>query len=1063
MDIVGQGLDTVIVRDGTVYAFPGLGTDMSRAFCRVGDFRFPLAKSSSSVRTIASLNLLPGASMKDGVPFQANGQDIRIGKNIDPVWMLEGHDTAFFELQGRGEAVEAKFVVDGSDRIPLSAESPLLLEGCFAAHRATATVTLKLFTDDGDLISTESRNVSDAYPGGVTLAGYYVAKFRIPDHRKLGFFSLSLSLAPVSRPSEEAIPAYVFATKLSLRSPVKAADRGPVLVLGRENVQSAGELYEASISSESFTRSRSDLNATLNGVERVIHNFTEVNIRSQNDSWSSLELISDTPGIFTLYFDGVYAQTVHLSSHPLEVFFGPSRFDGQCHHISVRDSYGMVTHWQDYRLFPSSLTPYDALQRETNAPFPSYLSPAARFRYAALQKHLGEHSGLDPAVGSQLAHAHGILERGFDGLEDFRPLSFPRHETPEVSVVIPVHNKCAVTYYCLCALLLAWNKTTFEVIVVDDGSSDRTLDLPDLVDGVTFLRHEQGLGFVRACNAGAVAARGRYLLLLNNDTEPTCGWIDELLYVLRQDGVGLVGSKLLYPDGRLQEAGGIVWRTGNPWNYGRLANPWDPKYSYVRQVDYVSGAAIMLTSDLWRELGGFSAEFIPAYFEDTDLAFKVLAAGYKTCIAPQSLVFHFEGVSSGTDVSSGAKRFQEINRPKFKQKWSAKFRAYGEEGVTPDLEKDRGVVGRVLFIDYGVPRPDFDAGGYAAIQEMRLVQSLDYKVTLVPENLAYLGRYTEDLQRQGIEVVYAPFIRSVISFIEERGSEFDAFYITRFEIAERYVPIIRRLFPKARIIFNNADLHFLRLLRGGILPGVDKSARLEEVIRVRDRELSIMRDVDLVLSYNETEHAVILSHNFDATLVARCPWVVDTVGSVPSFQDRAGISFLGGFRHPPNGEAVSYFLDHVMPLLRRQLPGVAFHIYGSAMPDWIKRRAGEDVVAEGFIEDANQAYDRHRVFVAPLLSGAGIKGKVLGAVARGAPSVLSPIAAEGIGLRHGYDVRIASDPAEWAEAIRVLYEDQATWEKFSLRSREFVREHYSFTEGRKLMRKALEAVELYAA
>ena len=167
---------------------------------------------------------------------------------------------------------------------------------------------------------------------------------------------------------------------------------------------------------------------------------------------------------------------------------------------------------------------------------------------------------------------------------------------------------------------------------------------------------DTSLGFVRGCNKGADRARGEYVVFLNNDTEPAFKWLDELVESFALfDRVGLAGSKLLYPDGRLQEAGGIVWKNGNPWNYGRLANPFDPRFSYTRQADYLSGAAVLIPTKLWKAVGGFSDEFAPAYFEDTDLAFKVREAGYKTLLVATSIVYHFEGVTSGTDVSSGAK------------------------------------------------------------------------------------------------------------------------------------------------------------------------------------------------------------------------------------------------------------------------------------------------------------------------------------------------------------------------------------------------------------------------
>src|SRR5207302_210266 len=130
-----------------------------------------------------------------------------------------------------------------------------------------------------------------------------------------------------------------------------------------------------------------------------------------------------------------------------------------------------------------------------------------------------------------VARAHQILERGFEALTHFPPIELDAPDDPDVSVIIPVHNKFNVTYYCLAALIVAVNKASFEVIIVDDGSSDETADIAHIAAGVRVVRRESPEGFVSACNQGAAAAKGKYLVLLNNDTEPTAGWLDELLAV----------------------------------------------------------------------------------------------------------------------------------------------------------------------------------------------------------------------------------------------------------------------------------------------------------------------------------------------------------------------------------------------------------------------------------------------------------------------------------------------------------------------------------------------------
>ena len=418
-----------------------------------------------------------------------------------------------------------------------------------------------------------------------------------------------------------------------------------------------------------------------------------------------------------LYIDGELAGTVaETPDHRRwrrELMMIPDRFcDGRIHVVELRDATDTRVLARGAEVFPWTTTSWATLQEHSSPPLPFQLAPAAAHRYEALRDalerveramHAGEGNDMLAGIG-RLSALHRVLEQGFDRLPPYEPLFFPRVEEPKISVVVPVHNMFNVTYYCLTALLFATNDTSFEVVVVDDGSSDDTDQLARLAPNVTVCRNETAQGFVRACNLGVENSRGEYVVLLNNDTEPTLGWLDELIAAFdRFDAVGMAGSKLLYPDGRLQDAGGIVWGSGNPWNYGRAANPRDPRFNYARQADYLSGAALMLPRNVWDEVGGLSEEFVPAYFEDTDLAFKVRDKGYTTWFIPSSVVYHFEGLSNGTDVTetSGLKRFQEINRPKFRRKWAQAFKDYGEEGKLPDLRKDRGILGRALFIDFG--------------------------------------------------------------------------------------------------------------------------------------------------------------------------------------------------------------------------------------------------------------------------------------------------------------------------------------------------------------------------
>jgi O-antigen biosynthesis protein len=324
-----------------------------------------------------------------------------------------------------------------------------------------------------------------------------------------------------------------------------------------------------------------------------------------------------------------------------------------------------------------------------------------------------------------------------------------------------------------------------------------------------------------------------------------------------------------------------------------------------------------------------------------------------------------------------------------------------------------------------------------------------------------MGGYTEALQRMGVEVIYAPFATSMAEAVQGRAAEFDLFYIARYGVAMQIAKTIRRVRPDARIVLNIHDLHFLREMREAIAS--QSATQMDQALRTREEELSVMRLADVVISYSEVEQAIILTHNLDATKTAACPWVVEVAETCPGFDQRQDIAFLGGFGHRPNLEAVQWFVREVMPLLRKKLPGCRLLIYGSKAPGSLKALENDDVILKGYVKTTEAVYDTARVFLAPLLTGAGLKGKVIGAFARGIPTVMTPTAAEGTGARHGLEAFIATRPAEWVEAIIRLHEDETVWNGMSEACRRLARDEYSFAKGQQKMQAALQHAGIFAS
>lgn len=251
----------------------------------------------------------------------------------------------------------------------------------------------------------------------------------------------------------------------------------------------------------------------------------------------------------------------------------------------------------------------------------------------------------------------------------FSPLVFQKYKDPLVSIIIPVYNQFEYTYNCLKHIEKYTSGISYEIIIGDDCSSDMTIELDKIIQGIRVIHNQKNYQFLRNCNRISKEARGKYLVFLNNDTQVQSGWLDALVGLMEEDKmVGLAGSKLVYPNGLVQEAGGIVWRDATVLQFGNARQPGEGILNVKRETDYVSAASIIIRKELWDEMGGFDERFSPAYYEDVDLAFRVREKGYKVMYQSESEVIHFEGITERTS-NREQKRKIENNRMLFISKW----------------------------------------------------------------------------------------------------------------------------------------------------------------------------------------------------------------------------------------------------------------------------------------------------------------------------------------------------------------------------------------------------------
>mgnify|MGYP005786168177 CR=1 FL=1 len=653
------------------------------------------------------------------------------------------------------------------------------------------------------------------------------------------------------------------------------------------------------------------------------------------------------------------------------------------------------------------------------------------------------------------------IEQEEKAIEEYPILKFRQTEKPLVSIVIPVYNQFSYTYECLRSIQENTGEIDYEIIIGDDCSDDNTRYIGKVVEGIRIITNEENLRFLRNCNHAAAYARGEYILFLNNDTQVQKDWLRTLVDLIESDTkIGMVGSKLLYPDGFLQEAGGIIWKDGSGWNYGNRQNPNNSEFCYVREVDYISGAAIMIRKNLWEEIGGFDERYVPAYCEDSDLAFEVRKHGYKVMYQPKSEVIHFEGISNGTDLSAGQKQYQVENQKKFYEKWKDVLeKEQFDNGTHLFLARDRSRYKKhILVIDHYVPQYDKDAGSKTTFMYLKQMLRMGLHVTFIGDNFFQHEPYTTELQKLGILVLYGPvYAQHWKDFIQENAGVFDYYYLNRPHITIKYIDFIREN-TKGKIIYYGHDLHFLREYRQYELTGDKKDLESSEHWKRIEFDIYSKSDVIYVPGSYEQEYLSKLVHNVPVRNLPAYIYEQEKQNVNLDFDARQGLLFVGGFGHPPNESGVLWFAKEVFPKVVEKIPNIKWYIVGSKVTLAVEKLASDHIIVLGFVSDERleELYNECRVVVVPLLVGAGVKGKVVEAIYNRTPMVTTSVGAEGLSTDEGAFL-VKDGAGEMAEAIIDLYNDEEALRKMSENCRAFIRKYFAPESARAILSMDIDA------
>ncbi len=618
----------------------------------------------------------------------------------------------------------------------------------------------------------------------------------------------------------------------------------------------------------------------------------------------------------------------------------------------------------------------------------------------------------------------------------------------DVSIVIPLLNQKRSALGCLAAIVEHTSGPSYELIVVSDAPAGIAPMLMKSGEANSPTRTWRNRPFIDACNRGAVAARGEFLVFLDDDTVVTPGWLQALAETFQnRPGTGLACAKLVDRAGRLHAAASVLWRDGTRSNDGESDDGGRPSHNFMREVDDCPGTGLMVPRALFEKLGGFDSPRGPVSDEDADLALKIRHAGHKVIYQPHARIIHRGGSMSGPEPETAATSRVVVHPTAFRERRRHRLDFHPP---APQADADRNAEtravdpasrDRVLVIDHRLPFFDHDAGSLRMLEMVRALAKNGQHVTFIPGDLTGWPRYLEAVQSAGVEVIHRPYYFSVLQYLREHGREFSLVILSRLATAARFMPAVRRLAPHARIVFDTVDLHFVREERQA---RIEQDSELESAVASRKQlELQLARRADLTLVVSPIEKAI---------LEQECPGVdvriLSTIHAleqhdVPGFDGRRDIAFIGSFGHTPNADAVLYFAREIFPLVRLRLTDAAFQVIGPGAPPEVLNLASPSIRILGQVPDIRPLFDRARALVAPLRFGAGVKGKVSQSMALGVPTIVTSIAAEGMHLVHEDNAMIADDPESFADALVRVCTTRELWERVSANGRQTLREHFS--------------------
>jgi len=635
-------------------------------------------------------------------------------------------------------------------------------------------------------------------------------------------------------------------------------------------------------------------------------------------------------------------------------------------------------------------------------------------------------------------------------------LAIGNHDSPVVSIILVTRNKAHLTMLTVDSIL-EHVSTPYELMIVDNGSDDRTLALLDRLQGARVLRNAVNVGFGPACMRAADLARGEYLCFLNNDALLSPGAVEAALKNFGSGSTGAVGGKILLANSALQEAGSMVWSDGSALGYGRGDDPSLPQYSFRRPVDYCSAVFMITPASVFRQLGGFSQEFAPAYYEDTDYCMSLWQHGLRVLYEPAATILHYESASSGDN--DRATPMMAAHQSKFSAKWQEALRRHHAPEPANICAARTSVYSqglRIVYIDDRIPRRSLGAGFPRSNDIVTALSGMGHHVVCCSSTRPLTAADTSVLPSDVELFGGAPFGRKLVT---EYMACADVVWVSR----PHNLKLLLRDYPEAisdrkfALVYDAEAIFATRARAREELLGANMRPQDPLDPAGLEEELSLARTADAVVVVSEADQQVMRNGGVNSLHVVGHS--LSIVPTISSFTQRDAFLFVGSIHGTdnPNADSVSYFCETHWDRVHRAT-GAELLVAGYGTETLRSEITHPAVQFLGKQEDLRPLYERARVFVVPTRYAAGLPFKAHEAAAYGVPMVVSPLIAAQLQWSNDSDYCAATDLDQVADCCIRLYKDPALWERMRARGLARVEQELSPTAFASNVRSILEEV-----